>query len=89
VKAFVSTVSFVPIGSFVRTNRDEIGVVIRTNADDPLRPVIALLREDLLAVKSEVDLTGSGGEGRHVVETIPAPEGAPSLRDLLDPPVAL
>lgn len=89
VKAFVSTVSFFPIGSFVRTNRDEIGVVIRTNADDPLRPVIALLRDDLLAVKAEVDLNASRGEGRHVVETIPAPEGAPSLRDLLDPPTAL
>ena len=89
VKAFVSTVSFFPIGSFVRTNRDEIGVVIRTNAHDPLRPVIAILRDDLLAVKAEVDLTSSSGEGRHVVETIPAPEGAPSLRDLLDPPNAL
>jgi hypothetical protein len=89
VKAFVSTVSFFPIGSFVRTNREEIGVVIRTNPDDPLRPVIALLRHDLLAVTGEVDLTAPSGEGRHVVETIPAPEGAPSLRDLLDPPTAL
>ena len=89
VKAFVSTVSFFPIGSFVRTNRDEIGVVIRTNPDDPLRPVLALLRDDMLAVTAEVDLTTSSGEGRHVVETIPAPEGAPSLRDLLDAPQPL
>jgi putative nucleotidyltransferase with HDIG domain len=89
VKAFVSTVTFFPIGSFVRTNREEIGVVVRTNPDDPLRPVIALLRHDLLAVTGEVDLTASSGEGRHVVETIPAPEGAPSLRDLLDPPSPL
>jgi HD-GYP domain-containing protein (c-di-GMP phosphodiesterase class II) len=89
VKAFVSMVSFFPIGSFVRTNRGEIAVVIRTNANDPLRPVIAILRDDLLAVKDEVDLTASSGEGRHVVETIPAPAGAPSLRDLLDPPAAL
>ena len=89
VKAFVSTVSFFPIGSFVRTNREEIGVVIRTNPDDPLRPVIALLRHDLLAVTGEVDLTAASGAGRHVVETIPAPEGAPSLRELLDPPTPL
>ena len=89
VKAFVSMVSFFPIGSFVRTNRGEIAVVIRTNANDPLRPVIAILRDDLLAVKDEVDLTASSGECRHVVETIPAPAGAPSLRDLLDPPAAL
>ena len=85
VKAFVSTVTFFPIGSFVRTNRDEIGVVVRTSADDPLRPVVALLRDDLAAVVAEVDLSGSSGEGRHVVETVPPPAGAPSLRDLLDP----
>lgn len=86
VKAFVSTITFFPIGSFVRTNRDEIGVVVRTSADDPLRPVIALLREDFSAVVAEVDLAGSDGAGRHVVETVPAPAGAPSLRDLLDAP---
>jgi len=85
VKAFVNTVTFFPIGSFVRTNRDEIGVVVRTSSEDPLRPAIALLRDDLSAVVAEVDLAGSDGEGRHVVETIPPPAGAPSLRDLLDP----
>ena len=30
VKAFVSAISFFPIGSVVRTDRDEVGVVIRT-----------------------------------------------------------
>ena len=84
VKAFVSTVTFFPIGSFVRTSRDEVGVVVRTNADDPLRPVLAILRHDLSAVDVEVDLAAAGGEDRHVVETIPAPEGAPPLRDLFD-----
>lgn len=87
VKAFVSTVTFFPIGSFVRTNRDETGVVIRTNPEDPLRPVIALLREDLSGVIAEVDLADRSAEGHHVVETIPPPEGAPSLRDLFDSPL--
>jgi HD-GYP domain-containing protein (c-di-GMP phosphodiesterase class II) len=89
VKAFVSTVTFFPIGSFVRTNREETGVVVRTNPDDPLRPFIALLKHDLSAVIAHVDLASSGGEARHIVETVPAPEEAPSLRDLLDPPAAL
>jgi len=89
VKAFVSTVTFFPIGSFVRTNREEIGVVVRTSAEDPLRPVIALLRDDAAAVTAHVDLAGSEGQGRHIVETIPPPEGAPSLKDLLDAPKPL
>ena len=89
VKAFVSTVTFFPIGSFVRTNREEIGVVVRTSAEDPLRPVIALLREDAAAVTAHVDLAGSEGQGRHIVETIPPPENAPSLKDLLDAPTPL
>ena len=89
VKAFVSTVTFFPIGSFVRTNRDELGVVVRTSAEDPLRPIIALLRDDAAAVTAHVDLAGSDGEGRHIVETIPAPDGAPSLKDLLDSPSPL
>jgi putative nucleotidyltransferase with HDIG domain len=89
VKAFVSTVTFFPIGSFVRTNRDEIGVVVRTSAEDPLRPVIALLRDDAAAVTAHVDLAGSDGQGRHIVETIPPPDGAPSLKDLLDAPTPL
>lgn len=89
VKAFVSTVTFFPIGSFVRTNREEIGVVVRTSAEDPLRPVIALLRDDGAAVTAHVDLAGSDGQGRHIVETIPPPDGAPSLKDLLDAPTPL
>ena len=89
VKAFVSTVTFFPIGSFVRTNREEIGVVVRTNTEDPLRPVIALLRNDAAAVTAHLDLAGSEGQSRHIVETIPPPEGAPSLKDLLDAPTPL
>jgi putative nucleotidyltransferase with HDIG domain len=84
VKAFLGTVTFFPIGSFVRTNRDEIGVVVRTKSDDPLRPVIALLSDNLGSVIAEVDLAGPAGAELHVVETIPPPEGAPSLRDVLE-----
>lgn len=83
VKAFIGTITFFPIGSFVRTSRDEVGVVVRTSTEDPLRPVIMLLRDDGGAVMEEVDLAGPGGEHRHIVESVPAPEGAPSLGDIL------
>ena len=46
VKAFVNAISFFPLGSVVRTDRDEVGVVIRTNPGEPLHPVIALMGAD-------------------------------------------
>jgi hypothetical protein len=84
VKAFVSTVTFFPTGSFVRMNDDRLGVVVRTNANDPLRPVVAVLSADLGTVTTEVDLAGSSGANLHVVETVPPPENAPPLRELLE-----
>src|SRR5207245_10736527 len=42
VKAFVNAITFFPLGSLVRTNQDELGVVIRTTPGDPLHPVLAL-----------------------------------------------
>ncbi len=77
VKAFVSVVTFFPIGSLVRTSRDEIGVVIRTNPADPLHPVLALLGDDLTATTAEVDTAArdaSGAYDRHIVETLRARE---------------
>jgi hypothetical protein len=58
--------------------------VVRTNANDPLRPVVAVLSADLGAVTTEVDLAGSSGANLHVVETVPPPENAPPLRELLE-----
>jgi putative nucleotidyltransferase with HDIG domain len=78
VKAFVAAVTFFPVGSVVRTSRDETGVVIATNASEPLHPVIALVAPDLGRVAGNVD-TGlrdsSGSYARHIVETIRPPEG--------------
>jgi hypothetical protein len=57
----------------VRTDRDELGIVIRTNPSEPLHPVIALLGADYQRVPGEVDTsrrTVSGGYERHVVETL-------------------
>ncbi|HXW04998.1 MAG TPA: HD-GYP domain-containing protein [Vicinamibacterales bacterium] len=73
VKAFVNAISFFPIGSLVRTDRDELGIVIRTNPNEPLHPVVALLGPDYQRIPGEVDTsrrTHTGGYDRHVVETL-------------------
>jgi putative nucleotidyltransferase with HDIG domain len=78
VKAFVAAVTFFPVGSVVRTSRDETGVVIATNHAEPLHPVIALVAPDLVRLPGNVD-TGardsSGAYARHIVETIRPPDG--------------
>jgi putative nucleotidyltransferase with HDIG domain len=77
VKAFVNAITFFPLGCVVRTSRDEIGVVIRTNPADPLHPVLALVDGNHDA-SQRVD-TGardaSGSYERHILETLRPPEG--------------
>jgi putative nucleotidyltransferase with HDIG domain len=78
VKAFVNAISFFPLGSVVRTDRDEIGVVVRTNATEPLHPVIALMGAEMQRLPGEVDTSRrllSGQYERHVVETLRPQEG--------------
>jgi putative nucleotidyltransferase with HDIG domain len=87
VKAFVQTITFFPIGSFVRTSRGEVGVVTRTAESDPLHPVVAVLETDLDGVHAVVDTTerdSGGAYQRHIVETLAPPPGAPDLRTVLD-----
>ena len=77
VKAFVNAISFFPLGSVVRTDRDELGVVIRTNPNEPLHPVIALFGREYERLPGEVDTSrrdSSGAYERHVVETLRPPE---------------
>ncbi len=76
VKAFVNAISFFPLGSVVRTDRDEIGVVVRTNPSEPLHPVIALIGAEHRRVPGEIDTSVrnlSGVYERHVVETLRPP----------------
>jgi putative nucleotidyltransferase with HDIG domain len=78
VKAFVAAVTFFPVGSVVRTDRGETGVVIATNPSEPLHPVIALLSPDFGRLPGDIDTSGrdsSGGYARHIVETVRPPEG--------------
>src|SRR5262249_41087041 len=70
VKAFVNAITFFPIGSVVRTSRNEVGVVVRTNAGDPLHPVVILAEGGLENPGWQVDTAGrdaSGAYGRHVL----------------------
>jgi hypothetical protein len=81
VKAFVTAVGFFPVGSLVRTSRDELGLVVRANPNDPLHPVIALVGPDLEPRGREID-TGvrdaAGAYERHIVEMLPTPSEVPS-----------
>jgi putative nucleotidyltransferase with HDIG domain len=78
VKMFVNAITFFPVGSVVRTDRGEVGVVVRTTPGDPLHPILALAAGDFSRALGEVDTsrrTASGGYERHVVETLrPDPE---------------
>ena len=86
VKAFVNAITFFPLGSLVRTSRDEIGLVIRTNPTDPLHPMLVILNEALDARQAEIDTStrdASGAYRRHIVETVSPPEGALDLTTFL------
>jgi putative nucleotidyltransferase with HDIG domain len=78
VKAFVNAISFFPLGSVVRTDREELGVVIRTVANEPLHPIIALIGADYQRLPGEIDTSVRSTAGqyeRHVVETLRPQEG--------------
>jgi len=78
VKAFVNAITFFPLGSVVRTDRDEMGVVTQINTREPLHPVIALVTADYGRVPGLVDTSARDGTGayqRHIVEALRPPEG--------------
>jgi putative nucleotidyltransferase with HDIG domain len=82
VKAFVNAISFFPIGSLVRTSRDELAVVTRTNAHDPLHPILQLVDEQVRCALGEIDSSRRDAGGvyeRHVVETVVPAGGAPDV----------
>lgn len=86
VKAFVNAITFFPIGSVVRTNRDELAVVIRTNRNDPLHPVIELVDEDVRTPLGEVDSSArdeAGAYCRHIIGTIVPQGDAPDVSRFL------
>ena len=85
VKAFVNAISFFPVGSVVRTSREETGIVIRTNHGEPLHPVIALLTSGYDRLPGEIDTSARDASGqyvRHVLETM-RPSRTLDLTELL------
>lgn len=77
VKAFVNAITFFPLGSAVRTSRDELGVVIATNRADPLHPVVALADDSWDGPRGQIDTSArdsSGAYERHVLETLRPPD---------------
>jgi HD-GYP domain-containing protein (c-di-GMP phosphodiesterase class II) len=77
VRAFVSAVTFFPVGTVVRTTLGELGVVVRTFEDDALHPTIALVSEDRPDARDgdTVDLRLQADDGSHirqVAESLPA-----------------
>jgi putative nucleotidyltransferase with HDIG domain len=89
VKAFVSTVTFFPVGSVVRTSRDEVGVVVRTNSRDPLHPVIAITNEAFEELRGQVDTSQRDGDGRYlrqIVQTIAGRRPLPGWPGYAGPP---
>jgi hypothetical protein len=87
VKTFVNAITFFPVGSLVRTNRNELGLVVQTNRREPLHPVLALVDEETYRPNGRVDTSEretSGGYARHITQSIPAPDGL-DLRAFLEP----
>jgi HD-GYP domain-containing protein (c-di-GMP phosphodiesterase class II) len=90
VKAFVSAVTFFPVGSLVRTNRDEVGVVVGTNPKDPLHPIITLTNDTFEEVRGQVDTSQRDAAGRYlrqIVQTIAGQRPYSTMADLLTAPV--
>ena len=79
VKAFVNAITFFPLGSMVRTSRDEIAIVVGTNPVDPLHPMLALVDDSGTRPCGRIDASArddSGAYERHIVETL-MPKGEP------------
>ena len=87
VKTFVNAITFFPLGSLVRTNRNELGLVVQTNRREPLHPVLTLVDEDTYQPIGHVDTSereSAGGYARHIMQSLPAPDGL-DLRVFLEP----
>jgi len=84
VKAFVNAITFFPLGSTVRTSRDEIAVVVGTNPTDPLHPLLSLV-DDTNGPGGRIDASTrdvSGAYERHIVETLMPPDALDVTRFL-------
>ena len=86
VKAFVNAITFFPLGSMVRTTRDELAIVVGINPTDPLHPMLALVDSEGTGPGAQIDTSARDPKGayhRHIVETV-LPQGtAPDMTRFL------
>jgi putative nucleotidyltransferase with HDIG domain len=78
VKTFVNAITFFPLGSLVRTSRNELGLVVATNHGEPLHPVIRVLDQLTYEPADRVNTAmrdSSGAYERHINQSVPVPEG--------------
>jgi putative nucleotidyltransferase with HDIG domain len=86
VKTFVNAITFFPLGSLVRTSRNELGLVIGTNRGEPLHPVIRLLDQLTYEPTERLNTAtrdASGAYERHISQSLPVPEGL-DVRGMLE-----
>ena len=86
VKTFVNAITFFPLGSLVRTNRQELGLVVATKHGDPLHPVLTVLDQLTYKPTGRVDTSirdASGAYERHINHSVPVPEGL-DVRGMLE-----
>ena len=91
VKAFVNAITFFPLGSMVRTTRDEIAVVVGINPTDPLHPMLALVEATGNGPGRRIDGSArdpSGAYERHIVETVLPQGNVPDMTQYLAAPPA-
>jgi putative nucleotidyltransferase with HDIG domain len=75
VRAFISLITFFPIGTAVRTSQDEVGIVIETCENEPLHPTIIVVERGGAAVTpgytvNTADRDEQGAYQRHILETL-------------------
>jgi putative nucleotidyltransferase with HDIG domain len=86
VKTFVNAITFFPLGSLIRTNRQELGLVVATTRGEPLHPVITILDQLTYEPTGRVDTSirdSSGAYERHIHQSVPVPEGL-DVRGMLE-----
>ncbi len=69
LKALVEQLSIYPLGTTVRLNTGETGVVSQLNRQYPLRPILRLLQSGHAPVSKTVDLRAE--TSLHIVEVVP------------------
>jgi HD-GYP domain-containing protein (c-di-GMP phosphodiesterase class II) len=69
LRALIDQLSVYPLGTTVRLNTGETGVVYQLNRQYPLRPIVQVLQSGHVPVSKTVDLRAE--TSLHIVEVVP------------------